>query len=53
MPEKIKISCLNCSQFCQNNDRQAFLDMIEEIKTEGGGEQVVVECEILKRSFNL
>ncbi len=52
MPEKIKISCLNCSQFCQNNDRQAFLDMIEEIKT-AAGEQVVIECEILKRSFNL
>ena len=54
-----KISCVNCTKYCQNNDTAKLINMIINLKEEGY-EKLIVSCEanskcldLLIRSLNL
>lgn len=51
MQKTLEITCLNCTQFCQNRNNDKLIKHLEELKKEGDYEHVTTNCTVLKSSL--
>lgn len=52
MVKEIKVTCLNCSQYCKNKNKEALIDQINELSEGASNIKIITECVMLK-SLNL
>jgi len=48
---EIRISCLNCTNYCKNKNLNKFKKHLEQLSKKGGYDKAVIKCGVLKSSL--